>query len=158
MTLRTISAYAVAGFAALAVAAGAIAQDVPTTPDPALSTLSVEEMVEMRQAWMKENGGILRGAANLSGDNAVEAARKIAGHFTDFPALFPEGSITPDSKALPVIWENWDAFTGIFAKGREQAVIALAAAQAGDDAGFRAALQPIGQMCGECHQQFRQKD
>ena len=42
-------------------------------------------------------------------------------------------------QGLPVHWEFY----------------ALVAAQANDTAAFQAALQPLGPLCGQCHQQFR---
>jgi cytochrome c556 len=85
----------------------------------------------------------------------VTAAETLVKNFTNFPHQFPEGSIVGDSKALPPIWENWDTFVGLFAQARVASEAALVAAQANDTAGFQAALQPIGPLCGMCHQQFR---
>jgi cytochrome c556 len=76
-------------------------------------------------------------------------------NFTNLPHMFPEGSIVGDSKALPAIWEDWNTFAGLFAQARVASEAALVAAQANDTAGFQAALQPIGPLCGMCHQQFR---
>jgi cytochrome c556 len=130
-----------------------VAQDVVV--DPAIATMTPEQLVEMRKAGMKENGGLMRGAGGLTGADASAAADVMIKNFTNFPALFPEGSGVGDTKALPAIWENWDAFNAIFAKGLQGSKDMKAAAEAGDAAAYAAALQVIGGTCGECHQQFR---
>ena len=156
MSLRKLTALVAAGIVTLSIAS-AWAQGEVVLPalDPAIATMTPEELVEARQAAMKENGGILRGAGALAGADTVTAAETLVENFTNLPHMFPEGSIVGDSKALPAIWENWDTFTGIFAQARVASEAALVAAQANDTAGFQAALQPIGPLCGQCHQQFR---
>ncbi|UJW85603.1 c-type cytochrome [Devosia sp. SL43] len=148
MSIKKISAMAVAGLMTLGVVA-AFAQDAfvaPATP---------EEAVTARIALMKEDGGILRSAGNLTGAEAVAAMTTLQTNYSHIPALFPEGSIVGESKALPAIWENWDAFVAIAKTGEDAAAAGLAAAEAGDAAGYAAALQAIGATCGACHQQFR---
>lgn len=139
----------------LLAAHGALAEDAPVTVDPAIAGMTVDQMVEARQAAMKQDGGILRGAAGLTGDEAVAAARTLLQNFTNFPALFPEGSITDKSNALPIIWENFDDFSAIFAKDAATSQAMLVAAQTGDTAGYTAAVKAIGASCGECHQTYR---
>ena len=148
MSIKKISAIAIAGLLAASVVA-AVAQDAfvaPATP---------EEAVEARQALMREDGGILRSAAGLSGAEAVAAMQTIKTNYSHIPALFPEGSIVGDSEALPAIWENWDAFVAIAKSGEDAAAAAVAAAEAGDADGYAAALKTLGGTCGACHQQFR---
>jgi len=148
MSIKTISAMAIAGLMTLGVVA-AMAQDAfvaPATP---------EEAVAMRSALMKEDGGILRSAGPLTGAEAVAAMQTLKTNYSHIPALFPEGSIVGDSEALPAIWENWDAFVAIAKKGEDAAAAGLAAAEAGDADGYATALKAIGATCGECHQQFR---
>jgi cytochrome c556 len=156
MSLRKISALAAAGLLAVTGIASVFAQDA-ATPDPKYASMTPEQLVDARQAAMEENGKTLKGAKDQTGDAAVAAAQTLVTNFTNLPAMFPEGSIVGDSKALPAIWENWDTFTGIFAKDRAAADAALTAAKAGDHDAYVAALAPIGQSCGECHQQFRAK-
>jgi cytochrome c556 len=133
------------------LAAGTIAQDV----DPAIAGMTPEQLVDARQEAMKQNGGILRNLGTLSGAEAVTALDTVIQNFTNFPALFAEGSIVGDSKALPLIWEEKDAFDAIFAGAKETAMKARAAAEAGDTAGFTQAAQEIGAFCGQCHNKYR---
>ena len=152
MSLPRIATALAATALAATFVAGAIAQD---TPD--FASMSPEELVEARQAAMKEDGGILRGAGNLSGAEATAAADTLIRNFTNFPAMFREGSIVGDSKALPVIWEKWDEFTAIFATAQKAATDMKVAAEAGDTAAYAAALEGIGATCGQCHQTYRSK-
>ena len=148
MSIKKISVMVIAGLMALGVVAS-VAQDAfvaPATP---------EEAVTLRKQLMKEDGGILRGAASLTGPEAVAAMQTLKDNYSHIPALFPEGSIVGDSEALPAIWENWDAFVAIAKTGEDAAAAGLASAEAGDAAGYAAALQAIGGTCGTCHQQFR---
>ena len=148
MPNKKISAIAIAGLLTIGVVS-AFAQDAfvaPATP---------EEAIAMRQAVMKEDGGILRSAGNLTGDEAVAAMQTILTNYTHIPALFPENSIVGDSKALPAIWENWDGFNAILETGKTAATAGIAAAQAGDAAAYGEAIKAIGGTCGQCHQAFR---
>lgn len=143
---------------ALTVAAIAVAQDTPAVVvDPAIAAMTNEQLVEARQAAMKQNGMALRNAASLTGEEAVAAATTILQNFTNLPALFREGSITDKSKALPAIWENWDDFQARFDHDAELAAGMLAAAQSGDTATYTAAIEEIGQSCGTCHQTYRSR-
>ena len=148
MIFSKFSALAVAGLFAIGTVA-ALAQDAFTPP------ATPEEAVALRQNLMKEDGGILRSAGNLTGADAVAAMSKLRDNYSHIPALFPEGSIVAGSEALPAIWENFDAFTAIADAGVAAAESGIAAAQAGDAAAYAAALQAIGGTCGQCHQQFR---
>ncbi|WP_052715634.1 c-type cytochrome [Devosia chinhatensis] len=132
------------------MAAGTLAvfaQDAFTPPE------NPQDAIAMREALMKENGGVLRGAANLTGAEAVAAAQTLLDNYTQMPALFPEGSEGGD--ALPAIWENWEAFTAIIETGRAGAEAALAGAEAGDATAYAAGIQAVMGTCGQCHQQFR---
>lgn len=148
MSLDKLASLAAAGLMLFGVAA-AFAQDAFVAP------ASPEEAVEMRQALMKEDGGLMRSAGDLTGAEAVAAMQTILTNYTHIPDVFPEGSIVGDSKALPAIWENWEGFTAIVETGKTAAAAGLAAAEAGDAAGYAAALQALGATCGQCHQQFR---
>ncbi|MHA6298057.1 c-type cytochrome [Devosia sp. CAU 1758] len=139
------------GFAAILVAgaAGVFAQDAfipPATP---------EEAVAMRQALMREDGGILRTARDASGAEAIAAMTRLRDNYSHIPALFPEGSTVGDSDALPAIWENWEAFTAIVDTGVAAAEAGIAAAEAGNAAAYSTAVQTLMGTCGQCHGQFR---
>jgi len=146
MPTNKLAAFALAT-AVAAVATFAFAQDV--TPDPSLASLSPEEMVAKRQAVMKEDGGILKGA------EAVTAAEHLIQNFTNLTVLFPEGSMVGDTGALPVIWEKNADFQAIFATAIASATSMKAAAEAGDAEAYMAAIKATGGFCGQCHQTYR---
>ena len=160
MRLMTISALCLAGIMSAGFVAGSFAQSMMSAgalePDPAIAAMSNDELVAARQAAMKEDGGLLRRAGRLEGQEAIDAATVLLRNFTNFPALFREGSITDKSEALPAIWERWDEFTALLTQGQAFSGAALAAAQAGDTAGYQAAVKGLSQLCGTCHQQFRE--
>jgi len=156
MPLNRIAAFGLA--ATLAVAATfAFAQDVTITPDPSLASLSPEEMVAKRQAIMKEDGGILKGAGGLSGADAVAAAGHLITNLSNLTVLFPEGSMVGDTAALPVIWEKNDEFLAILKGAVANATAMKTAAEAGDAAAYTTAIKAIGGACGQCHQTFRKQ-
>ncbi len=152
MSLPKLAVFFAAGAMVAGLAAGAIAQDAAT---PDFASMSHEDLVKARQAAMKEDGGLLRSAGGLSGADAVAAAETLIHNYTNLPNMFPEGSNVGDSKALPAIWQDFDTFKGIFAKGLEGATAMKAAAEAGDAAAYAAAVEVVGGTCGECHQKFR---
>jgi cytochrome c556 len=155
MPLSKITAIA-AAVLLTAISATAIAQTLPTiVVDPAIAAMTDDELVTARQDAMKEDGGILRTAAGLVGDDAVAAATELLQNFTNFPALFREGSITPDSHALPIIWEQREHFDAIFEKAQAGATAMLQAAIDEDDLAYGDAVRGLTQVCGECHQTYR---
>ncbi|MEO6012770.1 MAG: cytochrome c [Devosia sp.] len=115
------------------------------------ATMSDEQLVQTRTAAMKQNGQILRGAKNLSGAKAVDAANTVLKNFTSFPGLFREGSITPNSRATPKIWQNWADFTKRMAAEKASAQAMLVAAKAGKTADYQAAIDALKGRCSSCH-------
>ena len=143
---------------ALILGAVAIAQDTrAVVVDPAIATMTNDQLVDARQAEMKQNGMTLRGAAGLSGEQAVAAATSLLQNFTNLPDLFKEGSNTDNSKALPAVWENWADFRARFDHNAETAARMLVAAQSGDTATYTAAIQELGDSCGSCHMTYRSR-
>ncbi|RYE11459.1 MAG: cytochrome c [Hyphomicrobiales bacterium] len=136
----------------LGLGAAAIAQDI--VADPAITTMSTDQLIQAREAAMKDNGRVMRGAGSLTGDAAVAAATTVLQNFTNLAQLFPEGS-QGNSKALPIIWEQKDAFDAILAKATTAAGAMLVAAQAGDTAAYGTALRTIGGTCNECHDTYQ---
>lgn len=156
MPLSKLAITAAVAFALGAAAFTSYAQDITITPDPALSSLSVEDMVAKRQELMKTNGGTLKTAGSLSGADAVKAAETLIADFSNLTVLFPEGSDTvKGSEAKPEIWQNFDAFQALLKQGVVTATAMKAAAEAGDADAYGASLKALGGLCGQCHQQFR---
>jgi cytochrome c556 len=153
MSLKPSLVAAISLAALSLAAAGVLAQDV--APDPAIASMTVEQMIEKRQATMKEDGGILKTAGTLSGADAVAAADKLIQNFTNLQALFPPGSNVGKSDAMANIWDDFDDFQGRFINNVELSKAMKAAAEAGDAAAYGDVVKQIGSSCGACHQNYR---
>jgi len=85
----------------------------------------------------------------------VERADTIAAFYRDLQALYPRGSDTGATRALPAIWTDPAGFE----TNRANIVVALgtlrAAAASGDLAATTAAFNQVGAVCGTCHRGFR---
>ena len=159
MPLNKITAIAMAGLMSIGIVSHVIGQDMPDfmAGDTFVAPATPEEVLAMRKAVMKEDGGILKDAGGLTGEAAITAMQKLYINYAHIPALFPEGSIVGDSKALPAIWENWEAFVAITEKGKVAMLAGIDAATAGDAAAYGEAIKAIGGSCGECHANYRTK-
>jgi len=157
MSFFKTNALSAIGIAALLTFA-AVADDAPVfTVDPAIASMTPEQKVAAREAAMKEDGKLLQAAAKAGpGKDAVAAIDKVLQNFTNFPAWFSADTKDTKSLAQPVVWTQFDQFTAIFDKGKT-ALLAwrAAAAPGGDPAAFKAAIGPVGGVCGECHQTYR---
>lgn len=142
--------------ATLSLSAIAIAQEVTAPePDPAIATMTSEQLVAERQNEMMQNGRTMRSAAGLTGEEAVTGATAVLQNFVNLSHMFSEGSIVGDSKALPAIFEQRELFDSIFARATAAAAQMLQAAQAGDTTLYAEAVGTIQQTCNECHNTFR---
>ncbi len=147
MPLHRITAFVLAGLLSVTVVATVLA-DMPLTADQAVAA---------RQAAMKADGKVLRGAGGFTGDKAVAALQTVVDNYTKLPSLFPKDSVTDKSLALPVIWSEFDKFSAIFKAGADAATDGIAAAKAGDTAKYKADVNAIAQTCDTCHATYRQK-
>ena len=77
------------------------------------------------------------------------------GFFEGFPARFPAGSGSGDTRALPAIWTDRAGFEAANGNMLTQLRALQAAANAGDQAAFGAAFQQTGAACGACHRPYR---
>ncbi len=146
-----IVAFVVSGCLALFPLAG----PVTAQSDAEIAAMTPDQLVQLRQDRMRENAGIMSDAETMDVAQALPAAETLLRNFTQFPLLFREGSIVGDSRATPLIWEDWEGFVALFDEAQGHAEAALVAAQAGDVRGFNAALEPLGQLCGTCHGKYR---
>ena len=149
--MRLVFGLAILG---LAVAAAGIANG--DTPSDA------QKAVDQRVAAMKEMGGKVNEAFQLSGTNAAEARTKLTEAITlaqSIPTRFPTGTANGDpgvtTRALPKIWSDQAGFQ----KDADGLVAALKATDAklaaNDSAGADAAFADVRKACGACHQDYR---
>ena len=118
------------------------------------------EYVAARQRLMKLNGASWQDAqAKLKAGN-IEAvavnAETMALNAAQVPSLFPEGSMTDESKAKPEIWQKWAEFEAAAKNLQTQADKLRDAAKSKDAAATEAVAKDFGrQACGACHTPFR---
>ena len=119
------------------------------------------DIIQLRQQLMKTNGqaakvavSMIKGEMPFNPDVAAAAAASIAHDLESFPALFPAGTETGETKAGPAIWSDMAGFKAAAEAGVTAANAASAAAAQGQEA-FGAAFQALGAACGACHQKYR---
>ncbi len=122
-----------------------------------------EDPIRQRQDLMKNNQeqvrlltGMVRGQVPFDATRAQAALQAIERNAQHIPVLFPVGSQTGKTGALPIIWERKADFEARAAKLEQDA----RAAQIGitDQASLQAAVQRVGQNCGGCHETYRKKE
>src|SRR5262245_35381263 len=100
IVLGSLTALVVVGFA--------------TTSTTTAQQMTPAELVAERQRLMKLNGASWVDAQAKFKAGNIEAiavnAETMAMNAREIPKLFPEGSMTADSKAKPEIWQKWSEF------------------------------------------------
>jgi cytochrome c556 len=128
---------------------------------------SEEDPIKARKALMKDivgpsaklGGQMIKGDVPFDAAKASEAMTAIQGVPDKYVLLFPEGTgmeADPETEASPRIWEDFDGFTTLAMKLKDEAGKAVAAAQQGEGA-FRAAFTDLTKNCKNCHESFRVK-
>jgi len=105
-------------------------------------------------------GGMARGNIAYDAEAAQTAADNIAAIAgVDTSPFWPEGSdngaLGDRTRALPVIWENPEGF-GEAWTGFRTAATGMAEVAGGGLAALRGGIGPLGNSCGNCHEDFRQ--
>ncbi len=122
--------------------------------------LEVDQLVAGRRSayWMSAGlmGGMF-GVMNSGGDVAgLEfPARALAGWATALPGMFPEGSASEKSNALPAVWEEREEFEALAALYSERANELAEIAKSGDKEAFKAQWEKLRETCASCHNKFR---
>ncbi len=122
------------------------------------------DVIKQRKETMKQNGAaagvaakMLKGEAPFDLAAAQASLKTMIDAAAKMPALFPDDSKTGgDTKSLPAIWANKADFNARFAKFGADATAALASVK--DKASFGAAMNPVFQNCGGCHEKYRVRD
>ena len=88
----------------------------------------------------------------LAANAEVEAVTSM-----QIPSLFPEGSLTAQSKAKPEVWERWGEFEATAKNMTIWSERLRDAAQANDQKAVADIMKDYGRVtCGACHTTFRQ--
>jgi len=120
------------------------------------------DIVKQRQDNRKATGPEMRAikaVIDAKGDpkEIVVHAAKLKELEEAFDKMFPAGSDTAESKALPTVWSDMPGFLAA-SKNADAAYDKLAvAAGSGDMAAVGAAFGDVGKSCGACHTKYRAK-
>lgn len=120
------------------------------------------DVIKQRQENRKQAGAAMRaikGIIDAKGptSGAVAQAAKLKELELAFVNMFPAGSDTGDTKALPTVWSDRAGFVAA-SKAADVAYDQLAsAAGSGDLAALTAAFAATGKSCGNCHNTYRAK-
>jgi len=101
------------------------------------------------------NSAFAEGVEGVATGVIQREAQAIAGSAHRIPDLFPKGSLDPNSRALPAIWENWDKFVALAKQLEEQATSLSNAAGTGEAEELKEKTQKMMATCKSCHDQFR---
>lgn len=152
----------------IARAAGAAALALGIALAPAAFAQDFDNQILARKGLMRIqalNLGVLGGMARGQVPYDAEAAQAAADNLVavgqiDHRFFWPEGSdnfSVETTRALPTIWDNYDAFLAIFDDYTEAAVALQAAAGSGLEA-LGPAIGGIGRTCGTCHENYQQSE
>ncbi|HEY7649829.1 MAG TPA: cytochrome c [Methylomirabilota bacterium] len=126
-----------------------------------MTKMSSSEAIAARQKLMKEQGAAMKSITDKAKAGQAQQvgpdAQKLVETSKQIPALFPEGSLDPNtSRAKPEIWQKRSEFEG-YAKSLNTKAGQLAAmAPSGDPQATSAAIADLGKTtCGACHNAFR---
>jgi len=132
---------------------------------PLAAETSAEDALEYRESAMTALRGhigavakIVRGLVEDRGF-LQKHADALASGAAELDHLFPAGSDVGDSEALPVIWENPEAFAATVDKAKQAtAEFSKVIAEGGNRAAVAAAFREVGGSCRGCHDDFRRSD
>jgi cytochrome c556 len=126
---------------------------------------NVAQVVAARKDLMRGQGRavaslqpILRNEQPWNQQAVVAAMTSLQQSSATIPSVFPEGSGAQagvETRALPLIWQQRQAFEAQASALNTVAGQLLQLAQANQEAAFRAAFPGVGQICGSCHTTFR---
>jgi cytochrome c556 len=121
---------------------------------------SKDEVIAGRKAAFLLSAGVfggMKGAIDRGDDVKTQAfaARGLARWAAAIPGMFPAGSSSDASDALPVIWSDRAGFEARAAAYAEEAGKLADLAKAGDKAGFAAQWDVVRGTCSACHDTYR---
>jgi cytochrome c556 len=149
------------GTAALVLAAGiALAQEEERPSPEEMAHQAREHQMNLHAFNLGKIGPMAQGEVEYDAAVAQDAAESInlLAQLLDSELYWIPGSSTEeidDSRALPAIWEQPEEFAAEIVAFQEAA--ANLEATAGTDlASLQAAIGPVGEACGSCHENYRE--
>ncbi len=118
-----------------------------------------DEVIIERKDLMKANrkaSKALGKAVKAMDYAAIESGTKvILANMEKLPTLLPKGSTGKNSRALKVIWEDWQGVTDNIGWVKNSAKNLAAAAAAKDADLVKLEYQAVSTACSQCHRSFR---
>ena len=123
-----------------------------------------EDIIKYRRNVMKANGAHAGAVAAIL-QGKVDYKNQLADHVKaleninkDIPSLFPKGSESGDTKALPAIWSDRAGFEKRAGDAKERSADFAKAVMAGDTQAYAAKFKELSDGCKACHKDFRKEE
>lgn len=91
-------------------------------------------------------------------DHLLAHVDALAALGTQLKVLFPAGTATGDTDALPLIWQEQEKFAQLLKSGEKSTADLRTAVAAGDKAATMKAFKAVGESCKGCHDRYRKED
>ena len=123
--------------------------------------LSVEDIIKSRKALFSKNYSTAKRVQSYSSngdfDEAIELMREMSENYITLLDLFPENSKEGfKTEALPVIWEEKDAFNALMQKSADNMIKLTSIIEDADD--IRGTLGKLmWANCKACHSKYRKQ-
>lgn len=91
-------------------------------------------------------------------DHLIAHVDALAALGTQLKVLFPAGTGTGDTDALPLIWQEQEKFGQLVRASEKSTAELRAAVAAGDKAATMKAFKAVGESCKGCHDRYRKED
>jgi cytochrome c556 len=128
------------------------------------SAATPDDVIQYRKAVMNTMAGHF-GAIFLIFSGKVEFQDRLLSHAEALAAaseetvkLFPAGSGTGKTDALPLIWQEQERFQKAAADMKASSAALRDAIRSGDKAAIGKALKPAGDACKGCHDRYRKDE
>lgn len=121
--------------------------------------LSVEDIIKSRKALFSKNYSTAKRVQSFSSngdfDEAIELMKEMSENYITLLDLFPENSKEGfKTEALPVIWEEKDAFNALMQKSADNMIKLTSIIEDADD--IRGTLGKLmWANCKACHSKYR---
>ena len=123
--------------------------------------LSVEDIIKSRKALLSKNYSTAKRVQAFSSngdfDKAIELMEEMSENYITLLDLFPENSKEGfDTEALPIIWEEKDAFNALMQKSADDMIKLTSIIEDADD--IRGTLRKLmWSNCKACHNRYREE-
>ncbi len=121
--------------------------------------IAQDDIVKARKKLMRSNNKTKKAldkAVKANDYAAIESGTKtILANMEKLPTLLPKGSTAKNSRALKVIWADWQGVTDNIGWVKNSAKNLAAAAAAKDADLLKLEFQAVSTACSQCHRSYR---